>query len=1002
MKYDAFISYRHSELDLYIAKKIHKGLETLKVPYSVAKKTGKKKIKRVFRDQEELPIGSDLGDKIEGALAKSEFLIVICSPRTPKSDWVQKEISTFIKMHGRERILAVLIEGEPNESFPKLLLTDDKGNPVEPLAADVRGESKAERKRKLKTEMLRLAAPILNCSYDDLKQRHRERQMKKIGITAGAIAVAGVAFGAYSTYNATLIQQNYEEKQRNQSKYLAETSLRLLEEGDRRAAVLVALEALPSKENEKPYVAEAQYALSQALYCYDMGNQIKMDCILPHELPVADFYVDNQGTRAASVDRGGTIYVWDLERGTKLSQIAPRVDENGYLIDILDIILYEDHIVVCETGDIRSFDMEGQEEWAVQTTERTLYCEYNETTLVLACVNNNEAVFYDIRSGKEIGMMQNSQESFFGGDIAFNKDGTKFAIAHFSKENENGYISVYDFETQKVTGVEKDTAFVADVAFTNDDCLAVAQIEYQDAAGGYVNIQRGFIEKIDWKNQSILWRMEYRYHMTGLGTTGSIIKCRNYQSPTTGEGHDEIILSVDNVVYTWDAKTGEQIGEVAVTGGIKEMLIATNTGYGYLVQNNGTIDAVNLTSGVIYTDLVIETGKSIQDLKMKNGVVVFCSYESPNLTVMRYPDEADKLEITQYENAIREMCYSENETYYAVRVYDYDVENHVYFYETEGDKLLTEWIEEGESTVLHSFFVDDNVYVAACMDGTIMFYDMESGEKQKLITDEIFGAVNYDFNKSNNLALAYNYNQYALIDLQQRMVLAKGSIDGTLDGAILSEDGKRAFCSFRDDNMCILDIETGTVMPIEQSEYRVLNSIKAQNALAVNGDGSLLAVSCRDGKLRVLDVNEMETVAEIPFSCVNRIFIEFSRDGSKLLMQGDDYYLRVYDLEKKTFVYIATNQYREIQDIIEDENLGTISLVTTDNIIILNAHDYERIARIEGGESFFPQNEMIYSKNGTLLYAFPYMTLEMLQEETKEQFGDESLTELEKIKYYIE
>ena len=45
---------------------------------------GKKKIERVFRDQEELPIGSDLADNIKQALAESEFLIIICSPRTPE------------------------------------------------------------------------------------------------------------------------------------------------------------------------------------------------------------------------------------------------------------------------------------------------------------------------------------------------------------------------------------------------------------------------------------------------------------------------------------------------------------------------------------------------------------------------------------------------------------------------------------------------------------------------------------------------------------------------------------------------------------------------------------------------------------------------------------------------------------------------------------------------------------------------------------------------------
>ena len=43
MKYDAFISYRHTEPDMYIAQKVHKGLETLNVPRGLTPKSGKRK-----------------------------------------------------------------------------------------------------------------------------------------------------------------------------------------------------------------------------------------------------------------------------------------------------------------------------------------------------------------------------------------------------------------------------------------------------------------------------------------------------------------------------------------------------------------------------------------------------------------------------------------------------------------------------------------------------------------------------------------------------------------------------------------------------------------------------------------------------------------------------------------------------------------------------------------------------------------------------------------------
>ena len=166
MKYDAFISYRHLEQDMFVAKGVHKALETVKIPRKIQKETGVKRIKRVFRDQEELPIGSDLTHNIDYALKESGFLIVICSPQTKESLWVMKEIDTFIELHGRENILAVLVDGEPADSFPHQLCVDENGNPVEPLAADVRGKNKREVKKKIKSESLRLAAAILHCDYE--------------------------------------------------------------------------------------------------------------------------------------------------------------------------------------------------------------------------------------------------------------------------------------------------------------------------------------------------------------------------------------------------------------------------------------------------------------------------------------------------------------------------------------------------------------------------------------------------------------------------------------------------------------------------------------------------------------------------------------------------------------------------------------------------------------------------------------------------------------------
>ena len=90
--YNAFISYKHAPLDSKIAARVQRKLEHFTVPPKIAKSCGKKKIERVFRDKDELPITADLSETISHALENSDYLIVICSPETKKSIWVQREI----------------------------------------------------------------------------------------------------------------------------------------------------------------------------------------------------------------------------------------------------------------------------------------------------------------------------------------------------------------------------------------------------------------------------------------------------------------------------------------------------------------------------------------------------------------------------------------------------------------------------------------------------------------------------------------------------------------------------------------------------------------------------------------------------------------------------------------------------------------------------------------------------------------------------------------------
>ena len=93
-----------------VAKKLHTAIETYSVPKDLQRSLGIRKMGRVFRDQEELPLSQDLGSDIRTALEHSEWLIVICSPRYLESKWCNAELDYFIELGKRDHILAVLAD----------------------------------------------------------------------------------------------------------------------------------------------------------------------------------------------------------------------------------------------------------------------------------------------------------------------------------------------------------------------------------------------------------------------------------------------------------------------------------------------------------------------------------------------------------------------------------------------------------------------------------------------------------------------------------------------------------------------------------------------------------------------------------------------------------------------------------------------------------------------------------------------------------------------------
>lgn len=185
-KYWAFLSYSHA--NEAIASRLHRELERYALPRRVRKAYAlPARLTPIFRDVEELEAASGLNTRLQDALDESRWLIVLCSPASAKSKYVNAEIEYFLGKHGANRILCALLDGEPPECFPPAL----RALKDEPLAADLR----AGRDHTL--AQLKLVAALAGVGFTELRNREAQRRKRQRLVAAAALAAGAIGGALY-------------------------------------------------------------------------------------------------------------------------------------------------------------------------------------------------------------------------------------------------------------------------------------------------------------------------------------------------------------------------------------------------------------------------------------------------------------------------------------------------------------------------------------------------------------------------------------------------------------------------------------------------------------------------------------------------------------------------------------------------------------------------------------------------------------------------------------
>ena len=200
--YDAFISYSHK--DMYWGRWIQERTERYRIPRQLREESeAAGRNLRVFRDQTDLA-GVELQASLQRELEASRYMIVICSPNSASSPWVNEEIRYFKSLGRADRIIPFIVDGEPEsgraetECYPEELRNDADHHF---MGANVReiGRNKT---------LLKVISICLGIRFDRLADRDRQRRHRNALLAGSALFLVAATFIGLLWRNMNIAQEN--------------------------------------------------------------------------------------------------------------------------------------------------------------------------------------------------------------------------------------------------------------------------------------------------------------------------------------------------------------------------------------------------------------------------------------------------------------------------------------------------------------------------------------------------------------------------------------------------------------------------------------------------------------------------------------------------------------------------------------------------------------------------------------------------------------------------
>lgn len=839
-KYFAFISYCHEDIEW--ATWFQHEIEYYHLPSSLDHRQDlPKEFRPVFRDLDELKAGN-LPKQINEALSQSSNLVVICSPKSAKSNWVNKEINEFIEVGKRKKINNIdhifpfIVEGVPhsnnteNECFPKTLLELPKE--IERIGGTVNEGSRDKAFVKV------MAGMLPNVEFDELWNRYEQDKAKE----------------------ERLKREERDKFLRIQSRLVAEKAIDIKHNSILTRSVVY--EIIPKDLNnpERPFTIEAEKALRYSTSKFELQ-------LRGHNLTVNDLSFNSDGRRLVSISDDMTIRIWDTETGSAIK------------------VLNSKH----PFGRCVRYSPD----------DKSIIAVYGDGTLQIWDSSTGELL-------TEISLAELFNTDHLTGifSMAINTDGNKVAISTCDGDIfliticENGDIDCMSLQTEPVHSVNFSP--IGNYLVSTSDCgLSVWSLD--DDSRGDLNIKDDVIienafAKFNSKGDSVVFFFNNSIGLLDMINGNGAQEFGYNQSKFVAanfcdDGVHIVSVTEAGEMTLWNIKKGQavytsycnyekvnrvcfcakrnRIGLVIDRKTIIIKDIPASSVYRLITEENGPIETISYSPDGVHFATgggTFEMGSLTIWDAIRGKIVKQLTRHSDTLRYISYNCDGSRL-VSTSDNII---CVWDTNTWFCIRTLDsIKANNDLAFFSSA------------------SFNPENTRIVVSLRNGTIIIWDYTSDtiirEIKKCNMGIVFDAkYSPDGSKIVSCGLA-PYLQIWEADTGNKIMDLKGH-NGPINSISFSPNGKQVASASDDKSIICWDIELGTLVWRVSGFQGIIQSVSYSN----NGKYIVVVVQDKANNIVVCETTKGEKVATYTGHTETSNCAKFSFDDKLIVSAGSD------------------------------------------------------------------------------------------------------------------